>query len=79
MSLLVIHKILRLFVNTLTADDKYSLLKTDTIEQPIQMILSNKDNAFSEFLTVFLKYRLNLKHFEKKVETHRLCISQITN
>ena len=79
MSLLVIHKILRLFVNTLTADDKYSLLKTDTIEQPIQMILSNKENAFSEFLTVFLKYRSNLKHFEKKVETHRLCISQITN
>ena len=34
-SLLVISKILGLFVNTLTADDKYSLTKRDNLMQPI--------------------------------------------
>ena len=39
-SLLVICKILGLFVNTLTADEKYSLLNRDNLMQPIQMQLS---------------------------------------
>ena len=34
-SLLVIYKILRLFVNTLTADDKHYLLNRDNLTQPI--------------------------------------------
>ena len=42
MSLLVTHKSLSLFVNTLTADDKYSLLNKDNLAQPIQMQLSTK-------------------------------------
>ena len=35
-SFLVIFKNLRLFVKTLTADDKYSLLNRDNLRQPIQ-------------------------------------------
>ena len=38
----VICKILRLFVKTLTADDKYSLPNGDNLTQPIQMQLSKK-------------------------------------
>ena len=47
MSLLMIHKILGLFVNTLTADVKYSHLNKDNLEQPFQIQLSNKQKAFS--------------------------------
>ena len=36
-SLLVRWKILRMFVNTLTADDKCFLLNRDNLRQPIQM------------------------------------------
>ena len=36
-----------MYVNTLTADDKYSLLKRDNLLQPIQMQLSNKHKTFS--------------------------------
>ena len=35
MSLLVISEILGLFVNTLAADDKYSLRKSENLPQPI--------------------------------------------
>ena len=45
--LLVICKILGLFVNTLTVDDKYSLLKKDNLTQTIQMELSKKEKTFS--------------------------------
>ena len=33
---------LALFVNTLTGNDKYSLIDRDTLTQPIQMQLSQK-------------------------------------
>ena len=51
--LLVICKILGLFVNTLTTDDKYSLLKKDNLTQRIQMQLSEKQKTFSEFFVHF--------------------------
>ena len=54
MSLLVLCKILRLFVNTLTADDKYSLLNRDNLTQPIQILLSQKQKTFSQFFSAFL-------------------------
>ena len=56
MSLLVTHKSLSLFVNTLTADDKYSLLNKDNLAQPIQMQLSTKKKKkcyFSPFDCIF--------------------------
>ena len=46
MSLLVISKILGLFVNALTADDKYSLRNSEDLQQPIQMQLFKKKILF---------------------------------
>ena len=46
-------KILRLFVNTLTADDKYSLLNRDNLTQPIQILISEKQRIFSNFFFNF--------------------------
>ena len=77
-SLLVLCKILRLFVNTLTADDKYSLLNRDNLTQPIQILLSQKEKTFSQFLATFLKSTLNFAHFQTKDDPHSRFISQIT-
>ena len=77
-SLLVICKISRLFPNTLTADGKYSLLNRDSLTQPIQMQLSRKQKTFSEFFSAFLKSSLNFEHFQKKDDSHRWGISEIT-
>ena len=66
----MIHKILSLFVNTLTVDDKQFLLNRDNLTEPIQMQLSQKQKTFSEFFFAFLKSILNFKHFPKKDETH---------
>ena len=76
--MLVLCKILRLFVNTLTHDDKYSLLYTDNLMQPIQILVSQKQKTISRFFSAFLKSTLNLAHFRKKDDPHSRCISQIT-
>ena len=70
-SLLVIHKILRLFANTLTVDDKHYLLNRDNLRQPIQMQLYQKQKQISEFFFFqFLKSILNFKHMPKKDDPH---------
>ena len=79
MSILVLCKILRLFVNTLTADDKYSLVNRDNLMQPIQILLSQKQKTFSEFFCAFLKCTLNFEHFSKKDDPNSGCISEITD
>ena len=58
---------LRLFVNTLTVDEKHFLLYTDNLTQPIQIQLSQKQKAFSEYFLAFLKSILNFKHLPKKM------------
>ena len=70
MSVLVIHKILRLLVNTLTADDKHYLLNRNNLAQPIQIQLSEKQKIFSEFFLPFLKSVLNFKDLRMKDEPH---------
>ena len=70
MSFLVIHKILRLLVNTLTADDKHYLLNRNNLAQPIQIQLSEKQKIFSEFFLPFLKSVLNFKDLRMKDEPH---------
>ena len=65
--MLVLWKILRLFVNTLTDDDKYSLLYRDNLRQPIQILLSQKQKTVSQFFSAFLKSTLNSDHFQKKL------------
>ena len=59
-----------MFVNTLTADDKYSLLNRDKLTQPIRMPFSPKHTAFSQFFLAVSKSTLNLKHFQKKDDPH---------
>ena len=57
-------KILRLFVNPLTDNDKYSLLYRDNLMQPIQVLLSQKQKTFSQLFWAFLKPTLNFAHFQ---------------
>ena len=62
-------KILRLFVNPLTADDKYYLLNRDNLAQPIEMQISQKEKNISQiffFFFALLKSILNFKHLPKK-------------
>ena len=67
-----------MFVNTLTAEDKYSLLNRDKLTQPIRTPLSQKNTAFSQFFLAFSKSTLNLEHFQKKDDPHSSFISEIT-
>ena len=75
--MLVLCKILRLFVNTLTTDDKYSLLNRDNLTQPIQILLYQKDWTFSQFFSSFPKSTFNFEHFQKKDDNHTRCTSEI--
>ena len=56
---------LRLFVDTLTADDKHYLLNGENLTRPIQMRLSQKQKSFSQFFFAFSKSILNFKHLSK--------------
>ena len=76
--MLVPCKILGLFVNTLTDDDKYSLLYRENLTQPIQILLSQKLKTFSGIFSPFSKSTLNFAHFREKDDSHSRCISQIT-
>ena len=66
----MIHKILRLFVNTLTVNDKHYLLNRDNLTQPIQIQLSQKQKTFSEFFFAFSKSILIFKHLPKNDDPH---------
>ena len=70
---------LRLFVNTLTPDGKYSLFNRDKLTQPFEILLSEKEKTFSEFFSSFLISTLNCEHFRKKDDTHSPCIRDITD
>ena len=74
-SLLVIHKILRLFFNTLTVDEKHYLLNRDNSTQAIQMQLYQKWKSFAAFFFAFLKSLLNFKHLPENHERHSWCLS----
>ena len=66
MSALVTSQIFRLFVNTLTPDDKYSLRYKQIFWQQLQTNLSQKGKTLFGFLIAFLKCASNLEHSEKK-------------
>ena len=59
-----------MFVNTLTADDKYSLLNRDNLTQQNRTQLSQKQKAFSQFFLAFSKHTLNFEDFEKRDDPH---------
>ena len=77
-SLSVICKILGLFVKTLNAILKYSLLNRENFKKPIQMILCQKQKLFSELFSAILKSRTNFEHFAKKEDLHTWCIFEST-
>ena len=66
----MIHKILRLFVNTLTVDEKHYLLTRDKLTKTIHIQLSQKQKTFSDFFFAFLKSILDFKHVLKKNDPH---------
>ena len=66
-SLLDTGKFFRRFLNTLTANEKHSLISKDKWMQTIQMHLSEKENTFSEFFPAFYESALNFEHFRKKM------------
>ena len=67
MSLLETWKFFVRFLNTLTADDKYSLISSDNWMQTIKMHLSQKQKVFSQFFAAFFEYALNFEYFQKKM------------
>ena len=70
---LILSEILVVFVNTLTADDKYSVGNMKYLPQPIQLQLSKK-NFFFQFFARCLKSTSIFEHSEKNVGPFRLCI-----
>ena len=71
------YEILRLFVNALTADDKYSDSNMQNFPQQFQTPLSQKHKILSGFFIAFLKCAWNLEHSQKKDEYSGLIISDI--
>ena len=66
-SLLDSSNFFRPFLNTLTANDTYSLNSKDKWMQKYQMHLSQKESNFSEFFSPFFESALNFEHFQKKM------------
>ena len=58
-----------MFLNTLTAEYKYSRRNMQTFAQPVQTPLSLKQKLFSGFFIAFPKSILNGEHFQKKKES----------
>ena len=73
------YEILRLFVNALTADDKYSGSNMQSLPQQFQTSLSQKKKDFFWFFIAILKCAKNLEHFQKEDEYASLFISEITD
>ena len=77
MSALVTSEIFRLFVNTLTPDDKYFRRYMQTFWWQVQTPLSQKGETFFKFFIEFVKCAWNLEHSEKKEEYPSLIINEI--
>ena len=68
-----------MFVNTLTVDDKYSLLNKGNLTQSIRIHLPNRQQTFSDLFSAFLEVELNVEHFHIKDGPHSLFVSEITD
>ena len=77
MSVLVTSEIFRLFVNTLTPDENYSVRNMHVFWQQIQTLLSQKGKILWGFFIAFLKCAWNLEHSEKKEKYPSLIITEI--
>ena len=77
MSALVTSEIFRLFLNTLTPDDKYSRRYMQIFWQQLQTTLSQRGKTLCGFFIAFLKCAWNLEHSEKKEEYPSLITTEI--
>ena len=77
MSALVTSEIFRLFVNSLSPDIRYSRRNIQIFWEQLQTLLSQKREAFCQFLIAFQKCAWNLEDFKKKEEYPSLIISKI--
>ena len=77
MCALVTCEIFRLFLNTLTPDDKYSRRYMQIFWQQLQTTLSQKGKTFCQFLVVFLNCGWNLESSENQKEYPSLMITEI--
>ena len=71
------YEVLRLFVNALTVDDKYSGNNMQNLPKQFQTPLSPKQKTFYRFFIALLKCAWNLEHSRKKDEYPSLIISEI--
>ena len=77
MSALVTSEMFRLFVKTLTPDDKYSRRYIHIFWQQLQTSLSEKGKGFCQFFFAFMKCAWNLENSEKKEEHPNVIITEI--
>ena len=61
---------LRLFVKTLTVDEKHYLLTRDNLTQAIEVQLSRTQKKFCQFCFAFLETLLNFKYSPKNDDPH---------
>ena len=83
-SLLVMSKILNLFVNTLTANDKYSPLNRQNLTQRIQILLCETQETvphFFFFFFFFCSFQIQITCWtvSKQDDTHSWCISEVSD
>ena len=66
----MLGEVLGVFVNILTADDKYPLQDCENLQLPIEMQLSEKRKLFWEFFVTLLEPASIFKHFGRKDVRH---------
>ena len=77
-SVLVVSEILRLFVNILTPDDKYSLsVKTSVSRYQFKYSSIRLKKNISKIFSAFPETTWNLEYFEKKHGLQRWLVSEI--
>ena len=72
-----VSEILGVLVNTLTANNKYSLCNNRKLPHPVQLELSKKKEIFTQFFSAYLRSTSNFQHFERKDDPDRLYIFEI--
>ena len=76
-SILVKFKIVGFFVNTLTADDKYSSRKIQNLTQELQTAIYQKQKAFYKIFITYLKSRKSSDVFAQNDESPSFSIYEI--
>ena len=76
-STLVKFKIVGFFVNTLTADDKYSSRNIQNLTQQLQTAIDQKQKAFYRIFITYLKSRRSSDVFAQKDESPSFSIYEI--